>query len=453
VGGGPRNLPGRCSPDNVEGVTFRLIRRVIRLANRQRWWVACASMLVGAGVLPGAPGSAAARAAALAPAGASAPGHPGRRRTATARPKRAAEHGRSGRPNRGRRASRASRAARAAHPSLPNERRVASLRSGLPNVQAQGALVLDENGRELYARNADGERPIASISKLAATLAVMDRGLELEGLSTITRADIEVARGGARSRLFEGITLSNRDLLHAALMGSDNRAIPALGRAVRLSPSQLAAEMTAKARSLGLKHTRFHDPTGLSVENVSTPRETILLLQAVMRHPILGPITRRVEYQAHPVGRPAITYVNTYRPAIRGNVEVLGGKTGYNDDARYCLVLAAKVEGKTCFMSFLSNEGKMTRFGDVARVADWMVARRPKALAGTATAPGLASAGPVGLDASSSFGPVVSAGSLPPAPADPVSPGSEPTMLELPREPYESAPPTPPAAPTAPTSP
>jgi D-alanyl-D-alanine endopeptidase (penicillin-binding protein 7) len=327
-------------------------------------------------------------------------------------------------------------------------------------VQAQGALVLDENGRELYARNADGERPIASISKLAATLAVMDRGLELEGLSTITRADIEVARGGARSRLSEGITLSNRDLLHAALMGSDNRAIPALGRAVRLSPSQLAAEMTAKARSLGLKHTRFHDPTGLSVENVSTPRETILLLQAVMRHPILGPITRRVEYQAHPVGRPAITYVNTYRPAIRGNVEVLGGKTGYNDDARYCLVLAAKVEGKTCFMSFLSNEGKMTRFGDVARVADWMVARRPKALAGsaTSTAPGLASAGPSDLDPSGSFGPVVSPGPLPPAPVDPASAGSDPTVFELPqveppRAPYESAPPTEPGAPTAPSSP
>jgi hypothetical protein len=90
----------------------------------------------------------------------------------------------------------------------------------------------------------------------------------------------------------------------------------------------------------------------------------------------------------------------------------------------------------------------------VARVADWMVARRPKALAASATAStpgGLASASPIGLDAS--FGPVVSAGTLPPAPADPVSPGSEPTMVELPRAPYESAPSTEPGAPTAPSSP
>jgi serine-type D-Ala-D-Ala endopeptidase (penicillin-binding protein 7) len=172
------------------------------------------------------------------------------------------------------------------------------------------------------------------------------------------------------------MTLSNRDLLHAALMGSDNRAIPTLGRAVKLSPSQLAAAMTAKAAELGLMHTRFHDPTGLSVENVSTPRETIMLLRAVMKNPVLGPVTERVQYDAHPVGRPPITYFNTYRPAIRNNVQVLGGKTGYNDDARYCLVIATKIDGHVCYMSFLSNEGKLTRFGDVARVADWMVSRK-----------------------------------------------------------------------------
>jgi len=305
------------------------------------------------------------------------------------------------------------------------ERRVPATRGGLPNIQALGALVVDENGRELFSRNPDHERPIASISKLAATLAVMDRGLELEGLITISKADVDVARGGARSRLLEGMTLSNRDLLHAALMGSDNRAIPALGRAVKLTPTQLAEAMSAKARGLGLKKTHFHDPTGLSMENVSTPRETIALLQAVMKNPVLGPITQRVEYDAHPVGRPPITYFNTYRPAMRTNVQVLGGKTGYNDDARYCLVLAAKIDGHTCYMSFLANEGKLTRFGDVARVAEWMVSRKGKA---PAPAPTLAAA------------PVESA-SAPPAPiiptydvttAEPVAPNIATTSVTTP---------------------
>jgi D-alanyl-D-alanine endopeptidase (penicillin-binding protein 7) len=259
------------------------------------------------------------------------------------------------------------------------ERHVVATKGGQPNVQALGALVVDETGREIYARSPDKERPIASISKLAATLTIADKGLELDGLSTIEKTDIDVARGGARSRLFDGMTLSNRDLLHAALMGSDNRAIPALGRAVKLSPSQLTAAMNAKVHALGLKNTRFFEPTGLSVNNVSTPRETIKMLRAVMDHPMLGPITQRVEYDAHPVGKPPIRYINTDHAASRGSIQVLAGKTGYNDVARYCLVVATRVEGRLYFMSFLSNEGKLTRFGDVARVADWIVAHKPKA--------------------------------------------------------------------------
>jgi serine-type D-Ala-D-Ala endopeptidase (penicillin-binding protein 7) len=277
------------------------------------------------------------------------------------------------------------RAAR--HKHLLVERHVAAIRGGQPNVQALGALVIDDEGNAIFARNADKERPIASISKLAATLAVVDKGIELEGLSTIDKMDLEVAKGGARSRLLEGMTLSNRDLLHAALMGSDNRAIPALGRAVRLTPAQLTAAMNAKVRELGLKNTRFHEPTGLSTSNVSTPRETIAMLKAVIANPVLGPITHRAEYDAHPVGKPPIHYNNTDHAASRGNIQVVGGKTGYNDDARYCLVVATKIEGRPYYMAFLGNEGKMTRFGDVARVADWIVAHPPKTQPPAAPAP------------------------------------------------------------------
>ena len=71
---------------------------------------------------------------------------------------------------------------------------------------------------------------------------------------------------------------------------------------------------------------------------------------------------------------------------MRPNIQVLGGKTGYNDDARYCLVIATKIDGHTYYMSFLSNEGKLTRFGDVARVADWIVLRR-KAVPGGVPVP------------------------------------------------------------------
>lgn len=270
---------------------------------------------------------------------------------------------------------------------IARERAVPWMKNNLPNVLAYSALVVDlDTGEELYSRRADGERPIASISKLAAALVVVERGLDLDGLTTITRADAEVAKGGAPSRLLEGMTVSNRDLLHAALLGSDNRAVAAMGRAVGLPSSALAAEMTKRVAALGLKHTRFREPTGLSPENVSTPRETITMLRAAMANPVLAPVLRRMEYDAHPVSRPAVHYTSTYKPAVRSNADVLGGKTGYNDFARYCLVVAAKVDGRRVGMAFLGTEGKLTRFGDFARVADWIVVRKPKGAATTAVA-------------------------------------------------------------------
>jgi D-alanyl-D-alanine endopeptidase (penicillin-binding protein 7) len=324
------------------------------------------------------------------------------------------------------------------------ERHVVATRGGQPNVQALGALVIDETGHEIYARNPDKERPIASISKLAATLTVADKGVELDGLSTIEKNDIDVARGGARSRLFDGMTLSNRDLLHAALMGSDNRAIPALGRAVKLSPSQLTNAMNAKVRALGLKNTRFLEPTGLSPNNVSTPRETIKMLRAVMESPMLGPITQRAEYDAHPVGKPPIRYINTDHAASRGMIQVLAGKTGYNDVARYCLVVATKIDGRLYFMSFLSNEGKLTRFGDVARVADWILAHKPK---GVAPTPAVVAAAPAPTPlpqtvAAAPPEPAVNApaANAPPAPAPNAPTAPAPEATPAPEAPAPAAP-------------
>lgn len=267
-----------------------------------------------------------------------------------------------------------------------SEQHVVAMKGNLPNVQSLGALVIDlDTGQELFARRPDNPRAIASLSKLAATLTVMDKAPDLEGLTTIKKVDADVARGGAKSRLLEGLTLSNRDLLHAALLGSDNRAVSALGRAVGFGSSQFTAAMNRKVATLGLRFTRFREPTGLSADNQSTPRETIALLKTAMAHPVLGPILRKPEYDAHPVSKPPIHYVNTHRPAARANVQILGGKTGYNDSARYCLVIAARIGERNYGMAFLGTEGDRTRFGDVARVADWIVTHKPKR--GPSTAP------------------------------------------------------------------
>ena len=236
-----------------------------------------------------------------------------------------------------------------------------------------------EAGEELFSRRADQPRPIASISKLAATLTVVDRGLDLDADTTITRSDADVARGGARSRLLEGMTLTNRDLLHAALLGSDNRAVSALGRAVGLhAPAAGRGDDDEGARAGPARAPASSSPPACR-PRTSPPRARRSPCCAPRwTTPCSGPSpgrssTTRTRWAAAP-----IHYVNTHRPAARANTVVLGGKTGFNNAARYCLVLAAKVDGRTLGMAFLGTEGKLTRFGDVARVADWVVARRAR---------------------------------------------------------------------------
>ncbi len=253
-------------------------------------------------------------------------------------------------------------------------------RTGLPNVQARSSLVVDlATGEELFAKNADEVRPIASISKLVAMLVVLERPLDFEGVTTILESDAELARRGARSRLFTGEGFTNRDLVHAALMASDNRAVPALGRAVGLSQKMLVDAMNKKCKELDLARTHFEDPVGLNQGNVSTTRDLVRVLRAAIKNPIIVEISKKPTYLAHVAqGKArAIEYTNTDQIARGTNYEVLTGKTGYTDVALYCLAIAAKiVEGKQVAMIFLGADGKETRFADFRRVAEWLVERK-----------------------------------------------------------------------------
>jgi D-alanyl-D-alanine endopeptidase (penicillin-binding protein 7) len=249
-------------------------------------------------------------------------------------------------------------------------------KNGMPNVQAQAAVVVDLDGNEeLFTKNADEVRPIASISKLMAVLVVLDHHVDMDAATQMIDSDRQIAQGGARSRLPIGLSFTNRDLLHAALMASDNRAVPALGRAVGLDPQQLVAAMNNKAKDLGLQRTTFEDPVGLNSNNRSTARDLVGLLRAAMKNPTITEITQKAKYVAHPVGKPGwtIEYTNTDVLARTGRIDVITGKTGYTDIALYCLAVAVKMaNSRQVAMVFLGAVGKMTRFADFSRVSQWL---------------------------------------------------------------------------------
>ncbi len=252
---------------------------------------------------------------------------------------------------------------------------------GLPNVQAASSVVIDlSTGMPLFEKNADEVRPIASTGKVMVALLVRRQGLDLDAITTISDGDQKLARGGARTRLFVGHGFRNVDLLRAMLIASDNRAPSALGRAVGLSPTALIYEMNVLAAELGLKNTKFDDCSGLR-GNVSTARDMALLLGEVLKDPLLAEIMATKEATVRSIAKKPkrIAYRNTTRPLHSEKHDILGGKTGYTDAAKYCLIIAARHSERPLAMAFLGAEGKMTRFGDFGRVMKWLESKAPRA--------------------------------------------------------------------------
>ncbi len=252
----------------------------------------------------------------------------------------------------------------------------------LPEVKSKSAIVIDaETGAEIFAKNADEIRAIASTTKIFVAMAVRDKGVDLDGWTEITKVDAKCAAGGSRTRLDVGEQFHNRDLLRAMLIASDNRAPSALGRACGMDTDGLVAAMNQVAKHLHLMRTRFTDPTGLH-GNVSTAREMALALRAALADDVLretmGDPTAEVIAKGR---RRGIEYATTNLPLVAKRYDVIGGKTGYTDAAGYCFVAAARIDGKEVVMAFLGAEGKLTRFADFNRVAAWLEHGAPGAVA------------------------------------------------------------------------
>ncbi len=249
------------------------------------------------------------------------------------------------------------------------------------SVGAQGASRKGRfiAGRSWYVASADGRRvyfekdrdkpgSIASLSKMMAILVVVEEGLKLDAKTVLTDEDWQLAAGGSRTRLKRGIAYANRDLLHAALLGSDNRAVLALGRAVGLNAQALTAKMNARARAMGLKATSFSDPTGIAHENVSTPAEVARILKAASENRVMAEVMQTVTYTV--VEKPSkrrIVYNNTNILTREGaRRKVLAGKTGFNSSAGYCVAVMLDLPGLgPTSIVVMGSTGMYQRFADV----------------------------------------------------------------------------------------
>ena len=241
-----------------------------------------------------------------------------------------------------------------------------------PKLRSSIAMIYDEQGQNsLYAKNADMVAPIASITKLMTAMVVLDAKLPLEEEISISGLDMDMLKG-TKSRIRLGVKLTRGELLKLALMSSENRAAAALARTYPGGTNVAVAMMNEKAHELGMKDTRFVDPTGLNRGNVSTAQDLVRMVQAAQHY---GPIHEFTTTSSHIVGlagRRQIHYSNT-NPLVRNTSWDIGiSKTGYISEAGRCLVMETTINQRPVIIVLLDSWGKNTRIGDANRIKKWM---------------------------------------------------------------------------------
>jgi D-alanyl-D-alanine endopeptidase (penicillin-binding protein 7) len=238
-------------------------------------------------------------------------------------------------------------------------------------LKSSVALVMDQDTKEvLFSKNEQAVLPIASITKLMTGLLVSEGNLPMDENITISQADVDTEKGSS-SRLAVGTELSRGELLHLALMSSENRAAHALGRTYPGGLPYFVELMNARAKSLGMNDTSYAEPTGLSSKNQSSARDLATLVNFAYGDPTLRELSTSTGYQVE-VGRRTLQFNNTNRLVKNPAWDIGIQKTGYITEAGQCLVMQAKIAGRKLIMVFLDSAGKLSRIADAERVRHWV---------------------------------------------------------------------------------
>lgn len=238
-------------------------------------------------------------------------------------------------------------------------------------LRSSVAYVVDQNtGEPLFDKNSRAVVPIASITKLMTAMVVLDSKEPMTDQLEVTDEDRDYEKNTG-SRLSVGSVLSREDMLHIALMASENRAAAALSRYFPGGRPAFLAAMNAKARQLGMTDTHFENPTGLTSQNVSSARDLVKMVNASYQYPLIRRFSTDHSYEVY-TGKRTLAY-NSTNALVRNPTWDIGlQKTGFINEAGECLVMQANIHGRPMVLVLLDSSGKYSRFADATRLRTWL---------------------------------------------------------------------------------
>jgi D-alanyl-D-alanine endopeptidase (penicillin-binding protein 7) len=273
-----------------------------------------------------------------------------------------------------RRASRAAAQARALREAQEPRFKLDETGTMVPDLRAEAAIIYNpETGQVLWGENTQDQRSIASITKVMTAAVFLENNPDLSQQVVIQRPDVHRA---STTYLRAGYKVTAEDLLHLLLIASDNAAARALARVSPHGSAGFVARMNAKSQELGLANTRYTDPSGLLSDNVSTAYEMARLIAYVASDYRIAAIMQKAQHTLS-VGRREVTVHSTNQLVMKGDVDVLGGKTGFIRKSGYCLATLLRLPqgGPQVAVVVLGAKSNAGRFWETRHLFNWLAGK------------------------------------------------------------------------------
>ncbi|MGI5155242.1 D-alanyl-D-alanine carboxypeptidase family protein [Microbispora sp. CA-102843] len=241
-----------------------------------------------------------------------------------------------------------------------------------PPVTAREAYLVDTTeGTVQFAKRETRRVPVASLTKVM-TAYVVRRQARLDDVVTITKADVRhaTAGGATTAGLRAGERITVRDLLYGLMLPSGADAAHALAERYGPGTAKFVVKMNGAARALGLRDTRYANPDGLPSKGYSTARDQATLAMAALRDPVIASIAQTPK---RVVGKSALHRAHVWRNTNDLLDDgAVGLKTGFTNQAGYCLSFAAVRGGRTYVGVVLGERSDKARFATARRLLDWV---------------------------------------------------------------------------------
>lgn len=239
---------------------------------------------------------------------------------------------------------------------------------------AKSAIMIEAStGEILFQKNKDEKLAPASMTKMMSMLLIMEEieNGNLKWNEMITTSEKASSMGGSQIFLKVGEKMTAEDLLKGVAIASGNDAVVALAERISGSEEQFVKRMNIRAKDLGLKNTNFINATGLTADNhYSSAYDMSLIAKELVKHEKILEFTSTYEDYLRKDTKSPFWLVNTNR-LVRFKEGVDGLKTGFTDEAGYCLTATMKKDNMRLITVVMKEENTSKRSADTTKMLDY----------------------------------------------------------------------------------